>query len=201
MDRQIIISIGREFGSGGHAIAEIVAKDLGINMYDRNMLDEIAREKGIDVDSLHRFDEKPRNPFLSRSVRGYSSSMEENLAQLQFEFIKNKADSGESFVIVGRCAEHVLKDRDSVISIFVLGDKQEKIARVKAKYDLDREEALTKMTRHDKKRKAYHNSYSDSKWGDSRGYDLCVNSSRLGVEGTAKFIESYIEFRKNNMDV
>lgn len=201
MDRQIIISIGREFGSGGHAIAEIVAKDLGINMYDRNMLDEIAREKGIDVDSLHRFDEKPRNPFLSRSVRGYSSSMEENLAQLQFEFIKNKADSGESFVIVGRCAEHVLKDRDSVISIFVLGDKQEKIARVKAKYDLDREEALTKMTRHDKKRKAYHNSYTDSKWGDSRGYDLCVNSSRLGVEGTAKFIESYIEFRKNNMDV
>lgn len=201
MNRQIIISIGREFGSGGHAIAEIVAKDLGINMYDRNMLDEIAREKGIDVDSLHRFDEKPRNPFLSRSVRGYSSSMEENLAQLQFEFIKNKADSGESFVIVGRCAEHVLKDRDSVISIFVLGDKQEKIARVKAKYDLDREEALTKMTRHDKKRKAYHNSYTDSKWGDSRGYDLCVNSSRLGVEGTAKFIESYIEFRKNNMDV
>lgn len=201
MDRQIIISIGREFGSGGHAIAEIVAKDLGINMYDRNMLDEIAREKGIDVDSLHRFDEKPRNPFLSRSVRGYSSSMEENLAQLQFEFIKNKADSGESFVIVGRCAEHVLKDRDSVISIFVLGDKQEKIARVKAKYDLDREEALTKMTRHDKKRKAYHNSYTDSKWGDSRGYDLCVNSSRLGVEGTAKFIESYIEFRKNYMDV
>lgn len=201
MERQIIISIGREFGSGGHAIAEIIAKDLGINMYDRNMLDEIAREKGIDVDSLHRFDEKPRNPFLSRSVRGYSSSMEENLAQLQFEFIKGKAASGESFVIVGRCAEHVLKDSDSVISIFVLGDKQEKIARVKAKYDLDREEALTKMTRHDKKRKAYHNSYSDSKWGDSRGYDMCVNSSRLGVEGTAKFIESYIEFRKNNMDV
>ena len=84
MNRQIIISIGREFGSGGHAIAEIVAKDLGINMYDRNMLDEIAREKGIDVDSLHRFDEKPRNPFLSRSVRGYSSSMEENLACSSF---------------------------------------------------------------------------------------------------------------------
>lgn len=195
MAKQTIISISREFGSGGHVIAEKIAQDFGLPLYDRKMLEEIAAEKNMRVEHLEKYDEKPRNIFLSRRVHGYSNSMEENVAEMQFEYIKNKADSGESFVIVGRCAETVLHGRDEMISIFILGDRDKKVERVKDKYKLDKSEAVSKINRHDKKRKQYHNTYSKYKWGDSRSYDICVNSSRLGVEQTAKSLEDYIRYR------
>lgn len=195
MEKQVMISISREFGSGGRRIAEKVAEDLGLPLYDRNLLDAIAKEKEVDAEHLQKFDEKPRNPILSRSVSGHSNSMEENLVKMQFEYLQKKADSGESFVVLGRCAETALKGRDGLISVFVLGDKEKKLVHVKDKYQLSDTEATLKMVRHDKKRKLYHNRYSDFKWGDSRGYDLCINSSRLGIEKTAAMIESYVKER------
>ena len=195
MANQVIISVGREFGSGGHEIAEKLSKRFGIKLYDRNMLDEIAKEKNVDGEDFEQFDEKPRNPILSRRVNGFSNSMSENIAQMQFDYLKRKADSGESFVVVGRCAEAILKDREGLISLFVLGDKEDKIKRVMDRYNLDEEEALTKMKRHDKTRKYYHNSYAESKWGDSRTYDVCINSSRLGIDKTVDVLEEYIRDR------
>lgn len=195
MAKQTIISISREFGSGGHVIAEKIARDLNLPMYDRKMLEEIAAEKNMKVEHLEKYDEKSRNVFLSRRVRGYSNSMEENLTEMQFEYIKKKADSGESFVVVGRCAETVLHGRKEMISIFILGDRDKKIERVKEKYNLTESEAVSKINRHDKKRKQYHNTYSKYKWGDSRSYDICVNSSRLGIEETADSLEHYIRSR------
>lgn len=195
MEKQVIISINREFGSGGHAIAEQIAKDLNLPIYDRNMLDEIAKEKGIKAEHYEGFDEKPKIPLFSRSVRGHSNSVEEHLAEMQFEYLKKKADSGESFVVVGRCSETVLADNENLISIFVLADRSNKVARVSEKYQLSTGDAVSKMNRHDRNRKYYHNSYSPYRWGDSRGYDLCINSSRLGLEGTVKMIEHYIECR------
>lgn len=195
MEKQVMISISREFGSGGRQIAEKVAEDLGLPLYDRNLLDAIAKEKDVDAEHLQKFDEKPRNPILSRSVSGHSNSMEENLVKMQFEYLQKKADSGESFVVLGRCAETALKGREGLVSVFVLGDREEKLVHVKDKYQLSDTEATLKMARHDKKRKLYHNRYSDFKWGDSRGYDLCINSSRLGIEKTAAMIESYIKER------
>ena len=168
MGEQIIISINREYGSGGHVIAEMLAKDLDLPLYDRNLLDEIAKEKGINAEHYEEFDEKPKNPMFSRRVRGHSNSMEEHLAELQFEYLKKKADSGESFVVVGRCSETILKDNKNLVSIFVLADRNDKVSRIQEKYG----------------------------WGDSRGYDLCVNSSRMGIEGTAKMLERYIEHRR-----
>ncbi len=195
MEKQVIIAIGREFGSGGHAIAEQIAKDMGLKLYDRNILEEIAEEKSTKTEVLEKYDEKPRNYILTRRVRGYSNSMEENLAEMQFEYLKKKADTGESFVIVGRCAETILHGREGLITIFVIGDREAKIKRIEKKYELSRSEAISKMNRHDKHRKMYHNKYSKYKWGDSRNYDLCINSSRLGVEGTAKALEVYIKDR------
>lgn len=195
MAGQIIISIGREFGSGGHAIGEKIAKDLGLEFIDRKMLDEIAEEKNIQVEYLEKFDEKPRKVFMSRRVGAYSNSLEEIVADMQFDYIRQKADSGKSFVIVGRCAETVLKDRENLISIFILGDKACKRDRIKERYQLNDMDAVAKMARHDRKRKQYHNRHSDFKWGDSRGYDLCINSSRLGVEKTAEMLEMYIKER------
>jgi len=196
MEKQYIISISREFGSGGHVIAEKIAKDLGIPLYDRNILDDIAKEKKTNVENFEKFDEKPRNHVLSRTVRGYSNSMEENLVEMQFDYLRRKADTGESFVVVGRCAETALKNREGLISIFILGDRDKKIERVMDKYRLNESDAINKINRHDKTRKAYHNAYSKGKWGDSRNYDLCINSSRLGVEKTAEALERYINDRR-----
>lgn len=196
MEKQLIISIGREFGSGGHVIAEALAKRFNIPMYDHNLLDHIAEEKNLNAEELKKFDEKPRNVLLSRTLKGHSSSPSDHIAMMQFDYIKKKAEKGESFVIVGRCAEMVLKECDGMISIFILGDKECKTKRVMEVYDVSKEEARKKMERHDVYRKQYHNSYCDSKWGDSRSYDLCINSSRLGIEGTVAMLADYIRARR-----
>lgn len=195
MDKQTIISISREFGSGGHEIAEKIAKDLGLKFYDRSMLDEIAKELNVKVEVLEKYDEKPRNLMLSRRVGKYSNSVEEVLAEIQFDFIRKKAEKGESFVIVGRCSETVLQEFEGLISIFISGNKQHKLERVMKKYNLNEADALLKMERHDRKRKMYHNRHSDFKWGDSRCYDMCINSSLLDVSGTVRVLENYIQER------
>ena len=195
MEKRLIISIGREFGSGGHVIAEALAKKFNIPMYDHNLLDHIAEEKNLNAEELKKFDEKPRNVLLSRTLKGHSSSPHDHIAMMQFDYIKKKAEKGESFVIVGRCAEMVLKEFEGMISIFILGDKECKTKRVMEVYDISKEEARKKMERHDVYRKQYHNSYCDSKWGDSRSYDLCVNSSRLGIDGTVAMLADYIRAR------
>lgn len=196
---QTIISVSREFGSGGHVMAEKIAKDHNLKFYDRHILDEIANENNMQVEVLEKYDEKPRNAFLSRRVGAFSNSMEEILAELQFDFIRKKAESGESFVIVGRCAETVLSEHKGLISIFVVGDEQTKISRIKDVYHLDESEAIAKIRRHDKKRRQYHNRYSSFRWGDSRYYDVCINSSKLGLERTGAALENYITERMNQM--
>jgi cytidylate kinase len=202
-DSQVIITISREYGSAGHAIAVELAERFGLKLYDHNLLDEIAVEKGVDPKELHKYDEMPRKPFLSRSAqggyRGFHSSAEVNIAYMQFNYLKKKAAEGKSFIVVGRCAEGVFKDFPNLISIFVLGDRPVKCKRVMDLYELSEKEAYDKMNRHDFYRKRYHNTFCEDKWGDSRGYDLCVNSSVLGVEGTTDMLESYIKARIEHM--
>ncbi len=194
-DSQIIISIGREYGSGGHAIAEELSKRLGLKMYDHNILDEVAVDKGVDPESLRRYDEKPHKLFLSRSVKGHSNSAELNVAYMQFDYLKKKAAEGESFVAVGRCAEGIFQGDPRLISIFVLGNKEAKCKRIMEKYHLSEKEALEKMKRHDEYRKRYHNNFCEDKWGDSRTYDICINSSLKGIDATTDILEMYIRAR------
>lgn len=194
MMNQLIVSISREYASGGRVIAQELAKRLNISYYDRNLLDEIAAEKLGSAEKLRKFDEVPRR-WLSRTVRGMTSSAEENVAHIQFDYLLKKAESGEAFVIVGRCAEEVLSEFPGLVKIFILADEKYKIERVCDLRDVNVDEARGIMLRHDKKRKAYHNYYCDVKWGDSRGYDLCINSSRLGLERTTDLLESYIRSR------
>lgn len=197
MGKQLIISVGREFGSGGHEIAEMLAKKFDLKLYDKNLLQNIAQEKEVDAQNIEKYDEVPRNMLLSRTVKGYSNSMEENVAQMQFDYLKRKAEEGESFVVVGRCAEVILKDNPALISIFVVGDFESKIERIMRVYDLSRSEAELVMARQNKKRKGYHNYYCKEKWGDSRNYDITVNSSRLGEAETAELLADYISKRQN----
>lgn len=197
MDKQLIISIGREFGSGGHTLANRLAEKFGLELYDKNILKEIATEKSVNVSSLEKYDEKPRNYFFTRSVRGYSNSMEENLATMQFDFLRQKAEEGKSFIVVGRCADHILKDYPALISIFVLGDWENKVERIKKIYGVSTSEAENIIYREDRKRKYYHNSYCKGKWGDSRNYDLSININKLGEEATVEVLADYIIKRQN----
>lgn len=195
MSEQLIISIGREFGSGGHAIGEMLAERFSLPLYDNNLLREITMARELDLTELERYDELPKKRLFSRSVRGYSNSPEENIAALQFDYLKSMAGEGKSFVIIGRCAETVLKEFPCLISVFVLADYDCKVRRIKNKYNLSHYEAEVMIKQKDFARKAYHNNHSPFKWGDSRNYDITINSSRLGLEGTADMLEHYIKER------
>lgn len=197
MEKQLIISVSREYGTAGHEIAENIAKEMNLSFYDRNMLDEIAKKKNMEIEHLKKYDEKPRNIFSSRKVGTFTNSYEEIIAEMQFDYIREKASTGESFVIVGRCAETVLKENEGLISIFILGNKDTKLKRVMDKFHLNASDAAAKIKRHDRNRKYYHNHYSNGKWGDSRLYDMCINSSKLGIDKTTAVVKHFIEERRS----
>lgn len=199
MDKQVIISVGREYGSGGHVIAKAIAERMNLPYYDHEILNQIAKEMNVDPKTLKEFEEKKHSSFFSRTVRGYNNSPEEQIAQLQFDYMRKKAASGESFVIVGRCAESVLSEYPGLISIFVVADRDAKIARTAQVNNLNLKDAEVTMLTHDKYRKAYHNHYANMKWGDSRLYDMCINSTRLGIEKTTDVVYYYIQSRIQNL--
>ena len=194
-DRQVIIAVGREYGSGGHEIAKMIAERMNLPFYDRNLLSEVAREKGIDVSAIEKYDESPRRAFVSQTVRGYSNAPEDGLANMEFDYIRAMASRGDSFVIVGCCADAILAGNKGLITIFVTADDDRKIERISRILNVSEAEAARMIRAKNKKRKSYHNYYSDGKWGDSRYYDLLINSSRLGLEKTADVIEAYIKAR------
>ncbi len=197
MSKQLIISLSREFGSGGHLIAEKLAERFELPLYDKNLLREIAGERDLNPQKLEKYDEVPRYKFFSRTVNGHSSSPEENIANLQFDFLRKKAKQGDSFVIVGRCAETVLKEFECMVPIFILADKDVKLKRIMELHNLTENEAKVMIHRENRKRKDYHNYYSEVKWGDSRNYDLSINSGRLGIDRTVDLLEQYIKERNS----
>ena len=197
MANQFIISVSREFSSGGHDIAEIIAKHYGVPLYDKNILAEIGKEKGVDMSDFSGSDEKTVNVFTSRTVNGFNSSPEYALAHMQFDFIKEQADKGESFVICGRCADYVLKDNPALVSIFIYADEYNRTQRTMRLQECSMPQAIKLNEKTDKHRREYHNEYCKTKWGDMRNYDLCINSSCLGIDGTAQALIDYIDKRKS----
>ena len=195
MDKQLIVALGREFGSGGHYIGHKIAEHFGIGYYDQRILQDIAEEKDINIEYLEKYDERRRNVFISRKVKGYTNSIAEIVAEMQFQFLRDKAESGESFVIVGRCAEEIFRGDERLVSIFVLADTEDKIQRGCKRDKVSREDAIALISKHDRERKKYHNRHSEIKWGDSRGYDVSINSTRLGIDKTAELLEGYIKER------
>lgn len=195
MSNQYIVTIGREFGSGGKHIGRALAKELGIGFYDRNIVEKIAEELDTDAENLHKYAEKKRRLFFNRTVKGHTTALEDHVIEHQFDYIRRLADSGESFVIVGRCAEDVLRERKGVISIFIKGERQYRIGRVMEQFELNREDATEKMDRHDRTRKAYHDHYCKGKWGNINNYDLCIEASHFKTAGTASFLAEYVRKR------
>ena len=192
MKEQIIVAIGREHGSGGHYIAELVSKALGIKLYDKKTIEAAIVDQGYSQELISQKDERPVNFFASRRIGKFSNSIEVNVAERTFQMLRTKAAQGESFVVLGRCGEQVLKDNPNCISIFICGNPQFKLSRIMEKLGLDAEAAIEEIKTVDRSRKNYHNYYCDAKWGDARGYDMTVKSDVLGCEKTAEMLTGYI---------
>lgn len=195
LKKQLIITVSREFGSGGHEIAVILSQRFGLPVYEQNLLKKLAEKYSLDADRLLRYDESPRNIFTSRRVNGFSNAPEENIARMQFEYLQDQAEKGESFVVVGRCAEEVLKGYPGLVTVFVWADIGFKKQRVMARDNTSEADALELMEKTDRKRKYYHNQFCQGKWGRAQNYDITINSGRLGISGTADLLERYIRQR------
>jgi len=195
MNKQVIIAIGREFCSEGSDVGQKLAERLGIQYYDRNLLDEFADQNDLNSAELHKYDEKPKRAFFSRTVRGYSNNPIENIMDIQSALLKSKAIDEDSFVIVGRCADEVLKDFDCLITAFISSNHDVRIKHTMEKFGLNEKEAEKKLQRHDRYRKAYHDHFSKKKWGEASTYDICINASKLGVEATVDALEAYVRRR------
>ena len=192
MKEQIIVAIGREHGSGGHYIAELVSKALGIKLYDKKTIEAAIVDQGYSQELISQKDERPVNFFASRRIGKFSNSIEVNVAERTFQMLRTKAAQGESFVVLGRCGDKILKDNPNCISIFICGNPQFKLSRIMEKLGLDAEAAIEEIKTVDRSRKNYHNYYCDTKWGDARGYDMTVKSDVLGCEKTAEMLTGYI---------
>lgn len=203
-----IITIGRQFGSGGREIGEKLAAHFGIKCYDKELLSLAAKESGICEEMIEVHDERPTSSFLYNLVMdtysfGYNASSFSNMPishkvfLAQFDTIKKIADEGPC-VIVGRCADYALNEYDNCLSIFIHSKEDAKTKRIMEKYDLSSTKAKEMMTKKDKQRQSYYNYYSSKKWGRSDTYDLSINSSKLGIDGTVDLIIQYVANLEKN---
>ncbi|SFA78569.1 Cytidylate kinase [Acetitomaculum ruminis DSM 5522] len=192
MDKQLIICIDREYGSGGLEIAEKLSKAYGIPLYHNNIIDEVFKENG-NVDEWREEDEKPSTFAFTRAFSGSVKSSANILAKKQFKFIKKLAEQGQSFVVVGRCSDYILRNHPAQVSLFVSADMEFRIERAQKVYGLSKNEARPAIGKKDKFRARYHNSFCDTPWGNARGVDLCIKSSDIGIDETVKLILNFIK--------
>ena len=177
----MIITIGREYGSGGHAIGQKLAEKLGINFYDKNLIALTAQKSGLCEDVLKESDE--RAPGLIMTP--YTGSVADQLYNAQISVIKSLADS-EDCVIVGRCANYILAEYAKTLDVFIYAPSEDRVKRIAKDYLLVSEDAARKeMKKIDKARRSYYQFYSDYQWGQREGIDLMINSSLYGIDGTA----------------
>ena len=180
-----IITISREFGSGGRFIGEEVAKKLGIAYYDKNIIGQIAEKSGLSPEYIQENAElSPKKglfayAFSSRDITG--KSVEDMVYEAQRNIILELAEK-EPCVIIGRNADYILKDRDDVLNVFIHGDMPEKIKRITGLYNVEEKEAVKMMADTDKRRRTNYNFYTDQNWGKASNYTLCLNSSQLGYD-------------------
>ncbi len=198
----MIITIGRQFGSGGREIGIKLAKDLEIGFYDKEMLERASKDSGICKELFETHDEKPTSSFLYSLVMdtysmGYSSStytdmpLNHKVFLAQFEAIKKIAEEGPC-VLVGRCADYALESYDNVLNVFIHADLESRIRRVARDTDSTDAKAKDLIIKQDKKRASYYNYYTNKKWGDVESYDLSLNSAKLGIDGTVEAIKDVL---------
>ena len=186
-----IITISREFGSGGRFIGEEVAKKLGIAYYDKNIINDIAEKSGLSPEYVQKNAElSPKKglfayAFAGRDITG--KSVEDMVYEAQRKVILELAEK-DPCVIIGRNADYILKDRDDVLNVFIHGGTPEKIQRITRLYNVEEQKAVKMMVDIDKRRMVNYNFYTNQKWGKADNYTLCLNSSQLGYDRCEKII-------------
>lgn len=201
----MVITISRQFGSGGREIGKKLSQKLGIAFYDKELISIAAKESGISPEIFERIDEKASNSLLYSLSMGASIingsfainpqiPMNDRLFLLQHDIIKRI--SADPCVIVGRCADYVLKERIDCIKVFIYADIQSRIEYAVNVHNVPREKAPSVIQKTDKSRASYYNYYSTNKWGDPQNYDLCINSSSLQKDKAVDLIEFYLRQRE-----
>lgn len=201
-----IITIGRQFGSAGREIGEKLAKELGIPCYDKELLERAAEESGMCKELFENHDEKPNNSFLYSLVMdtysgGYPTSafsglpLNHKIFLAQFNAIKKVAEESPC-IIVGRCADYALSEFPNCLSVFVYSNMETKVKRIMEKYSLSEAKVKEKIIKTDKQRASYYNYYSNKKWGAATSYNLCIDSSVCGIDGTVQLLKRCVELRE-----
>ncbi|MBQ8655152.1 MAG: cytidylate kinase-like family protein [Clostridia bacterium] len=206
MTTNSVITIGRQFGSGGHVVGEKLAERLGIPYYDKNLLAEASKDSGICEEMFEDHDEKPTRSLLfslvtGMQLRGDASAMymdmplNHKIFLAQFDAIRRIASEGPC-VIVGRCADYVLRDKKEAVSVFVKADMESRKQRAIDLHGVSPDKAEEYVRRADKQRASYYNYYATSTWGDVNNYDLCVDTGKIGIDGAVDLLAEYIRLRE-----
>ncbi len=206
MSTKTIITIERQYGSGGHLIGQKLAKDLGIPFYDEELIKVAAKESGICEEIFESFDEKPTTSFLYSLVMdpyslGYNSNsfdlpLNHKVFLAAFDTIKDIAAKGPC-VFVGRCADYALEDFDNCLSVYIHAPFEDRIKRIEDVYEIPSDKSKEALIKTDKQRSSYYNYYSSNKWGDAKSYDLCLDSSYLGIDGSVDLIKQVIKMKED----
>ena len=204
MAKKIIITIARQYGSGGREIGERIAKALGIPLYDKEIINDAAAKGELNTDVIKNADESAANSLLYTLAMGsnvigttmhfgYKMPINDRLFLLQSEVIKEYAAKG-SCVVIGRCSDYVLKDEKNVLRLFIYGDIEHRRQRIAERHpELKSSQIIDSINKTDKRRSSYYNFYTGNKWGKYDNYDMAINSSTLGIEGTAQIIVAAIK--------
>ena len=200
-NKPVIICVGRQLGSGGHDIARMLALDFNAKYYDRELLNLAAKESGFSEKIFEQHDEKKGflkglfnvgTPHMGAVYEGGFSR--EDLFKFQSDAIRKAAQEG-ACVFVGRCADYVLRDQENVVNVFITASMEFRISQIMAKQKMERAAARRFIEQREAKRAAYYNYYTGKKWGAAESYDLCIDTSVLGLQPTEKFIADFIRKR------
>jgi len=205
MTNSTVITIGRQYGSGGRQIGKTLAKELGIGYYDKELLERASKESGLCKELFQNYDEKPTNSFLYSLVMdtysfGYSSAsftdmpINHKVFLAQFDTIRKIANEGPC-VIVGRCADYALAEYKNCLSVFIHADSDYRVRKIAKLYELTNAKAKEKIHKIDKQRSTYYNYYTNKKWGEASEFDLCLDSGVLGIDGCVEIIKLGIDIK------
>lgn len=191
----MIITIGRQHGSSGREIARKLAEELNIKCYDKEIVDEAAANSNFSRELINAYDEKRMSAFLLHAG-GYGLNenfrLNMQVVAAQFDTMRALAKAGDC-IFVGRCADYILRDRTDLVRVFILGDMDSRLKCLEKRQGLDEATAKRTIKEVDKDRASFYKYYSEQTWGDAQNYDICINSSRLGVEGSVEVIKAYIK--------
>ena len=206
MTKNKVVTIGREFGSGGHEIGNLLATRLDIPLYDNNLVRMVADRLDIREETAQAVDETTLNSFLTGFVLSpieyskamnneeYTKPLSEQVYELQSEIIRKLAGRG-SCVVVGRCADFVLKDVADCLNVFICADIDDRVKRIAKRYDMSEKKAADKIKKIDRERRYYYESRTGLYWGDIDSHQMLLNASRLGIEGTVDILESVYKMK------